>query len=182
VLLRQTSFRALAERRRFREADGTVSSGDLRVRFGEVESRGIALTPAGRDRYDASADLPATEDALLREGFGYFTVEVADPSAATPGADVWTLIDDGAFTVAPIVYEDFLPRSAAGIFQSNLTAEGIKDGAHAGSHRDAAWLAGVLGQDVPDPAELYAAQQEASIDHGRLRVAAATMRAPAAQP
>ncbi len=45
VLLRQTSFRALAEPRRFRDADGTVSDGTLRVRFGEVESRGVALTP-----------------------------------------------------------------------------------------------------------------------------------------
>ncbi len=48
VLLRQTSFRALAEPRRFRDADGTVSDGALRVRFGEVEARGVALTPEGR--------------------------------------------------------------------------------------------------------------------------------------
>ena len=54
VLLRQTSFRALDEQRLFREADGTVASGTLRVRFGEVESRGVALTPSGRDRYDAA--------------------------------------------------------------------------------------------------------------------------------
>ena len=37
VLLRQTSFKALAERRRFREADGSVVDGELSVRFGEVE-------------------------------------------------------------------------------------------------------------------------------------------------
>ena len=43
VLLRQTSFRALAEPRLMREADGTVAPGELRVRFGEVEARGIAL-------------------------------------------------------------------------------------------------------------------------------------------
>ena len=52
VLLRQTSFRALAEPRTFRDPDGTLSQGSLRVRFGEVEARGIALTPAGRDRFD----------------------------------------------------------------------------------------------------------------------------------
>lgn len=50
VLLRQTSFRALAEERNFRDADGTVTTGHLRVRFGEVEQRGIALTPAGREQ------------------------------------------------------------------------------------------------------------------------------------
>ena len=58
VLLRQTSFRALAEPRRFRDADGTVSDGTLRVRFGEVEARGVALTPKGRDRYDAAMAMP----------------------------------------------------------------------------------------------------------------------------
>ena len=52
VLLRQTSFRALAEERRFRHADGEVRPGSLRVRFGEVEQRGIALTARGRDLYD----------------------------------------------------------------------------------------------------------------------------------
>ena len=45
VLLRQTSFRALAEPRRFREANGRITRGELRVRFGEVQARGIALTP-----------------------------------------------------------------------------------------------------------------------------------------
>ena len=52
LLLRQTSFRALSEPRLFREPDGSVADGALRVRFGEVEARGIALTPAGRDLYD----------------------------------------------------------------------------------------------------------------------------------
>jgi uncharacterized glyoxalase superfamily metalloenzyme YdcJ len=52
VLLRQTSFRALSEPRTFREQDGRHSRGALRVRFGEVEARGIALTPAGRNLYD----------------------------------------------------------------------------------------------------------------------------------
>jgi uncharacterized glyoxalase superfamily metalloenzyme YdcJ len=47
LLLRQTSFRALAEPSVFRASDGSLTQGSLRVRFGEVESRGIALTPAG---------------------------------------------------------------------------------------------------------------------------------------
>ena len=64
VLLRQTSFRALAEPRTFRDADGKISPGALRVRFGEVEARGIALTPAGRDRFD---ELVAAVDRRLAE-------------------------------------------------------------------------------------------------------------------
>src|SRR5699024_12029613 len=53
ILLRQTSFRALDEERTFKFADGTVGPGALRVRFGEVEKRGIALTPRGRELYDS---------------------------------------------------------------------------------------------------------------------------------
>jgi uncharacterized glyoxalase superfamily metalloenzyme YdcJ len=68
LLLRQTSFRALAEPRPMRSASGAVHPGELRVRFGEVEARGIALTPAGRDVVDAlppdaaawAAALPST--------------------------------------------------------------------------------------------------------------------------
>src|SRR6476620_3079518 len=101
VLLRQTSFRALAEPRRFREADGTVSDGTLRVRFGEVEARGVALTPKGRDRYDAAMSalgekrsdpgmdpvhpapgcgqhFPATDAELAEQGLAYFHGE--DPT------------------------------------------------------------------------------------------------------
>ena len=156
VLLRQTSFRALAEERRFREPDGTVTSGALRVRFGEVEARGIALTPAGRDRYEAlqalpgdpvevwRAGMPATEEGLFDAGLAYYTVG-----------------ESGART--PIVYEDFLPRSAAGIFQSNLTGEGARDDSAVGSRRDAGWLSDVLGVEVADPYALYQAQQDASL-------------------
>jgi uncharacterized glyoxalase superfamily metalloenzyme YdcJ len=168
VLLRQTSFRALAESRRFREADGSITTGALRVRFGEVEARGIALTPAGRDHYDRllvevdrrvregepraeamqsvwSEQMPRTERELLERGFGYFTVEASG-------------------RVTPIVYEDFLPRSAAGIFQSNLTGDGRRSDDVAGSARDAGWLSDVIGASVADPFALYAAQQQASLD------------------
>ena len=60
VLLRQTSFRALAEPRTFRDCRWEVSQGALRVRFGEVEARGIALTPAGSGRVSTSWSLPST--------------------------------------------------------------------------------------------------------------------------
>jgi uncharacterized glyoxalase superfamily metalloenzyme YdcJ len=215
VLLRQTSFRALDERRPFREADGSVVPGSLRVRFGEVEARGIALTPAGRDRYDAMlaevdarvdgenttgvssavarqevaaevwADrLPATELGLLRDGLAYFNLELATAAdrvcAATPflpppqrarsgelGATdrqrIAGLVGAGVLTATPIVYEDFLPRSAAGIFQSNLTGDGTKNMSIAGTNRDADWLAGLLDTEMADPYALYAAQQQASM-------------------
>ena len=171
VLLRQTSFRALAEPRRFRTATGEVVEGALRVRFGEVEARGLALTPDGRYAYDAligrdaavwSAGLPHTELGFLREGLAYFTVAATGRAVVRTGTPAEQVFD-GVLTATPIVYEDFLPRSAAGIFQSNLTGAGTRDETVEGAARDAAWLSDVIGAPVADPFELYAAQQAASI-------------------
>lgn len=145
VLLRQTSFRALSEPRRFRDDDGQVSEGTLRVRFGEVESRGVALTAEGRRRYDqamAETDpaamwntyFPATDEAMAASGLAYY--RGGDPSK-------------------PVAYEDFLPASAAGIFRSNLDSD-----AHAADEADSSqyslsWMAGQIGHHIHDPYELY---------------------------
>lgn len=176
VLLRQTSFRALDEPRLFRMPDGSVTSDALRVRFGEVEARGIALTRAGRDIYDnaitqAAAtyakqgistaagrqqvltelwqrDFPATEAGLAERDLAYFTYAVGH---------------GGEVSATPIVYEDFLPASAAGIFVSNLTSDGAKDSSQQAATLDADWMAGALERTLHDPFDLYAAQQEASL-------------------
>jgi uncharacterized glyoxalase superfamily metalloenzyme YdcJ len=166
VLLRQTSFRALAEPRTFRSPDGTVGPGTLRVRFGEVEARGVALTPRGRDRYDATgvADLPRTERDLAVEGLAYYTVSVSDRArdGGTPPGHVAGLVDGGWVRLEPVVYEDFLPRSAAGIFRSNLARDAVGDSSREASPRDGAWLAEALDRPVHDLFELYARQRDAS--------------------
>jgi uncharacterized glyoxalase superfamily metalloenzyme YdcJ len=178
LLLRQTSFRALAEPRAMRDPDGTVAAGELRVRFGEVEARGIAVTPAGRELVDplpADADawaaaVPATERELARAGLAWFTAgpgpDAPDRtrSGGRPPADRVALVDDGWVRLEPVVYEDFLPRSAAGIFRSNLSEDGTADSSAAGVVRDTEWLSGALGRAVLDPMALYAAQVEASWD------------------
>lgn len=200
VLLRQTSFRALAEDRVFRFEDGTVGPGELRVRFGEVEQRGIALTPAGRDLYDrmvAETDrrlaagegngvrvdvartvweehLPRTEKELAVQGLAYFTYTLdrdalarAGGSVTEPDVSLAGLIEAGVAVPEPIVYEDFLPRSAAGIFRSNLTDEGFRDDAQCGTDYDLTVMSDVVGRPVADPHELYRRQQDASV--ARLR-------------
>lgn len=172
VLLRQTSFRALAEPRTFRAADGTVERGALRVRFGEVEARGVALTPAGRDRYDATGveDLPRTERDLAVQDLAYYTVAVAGDrpqDGRVPRADLATLVDEGWVELEPIVYEDFLPRSAAGIFGSNLDRAGSSDSTQDAAHRDAGWLEDALDRPVRDLFGLYADQREESVGLAR---------------
>lgn len=152
VLLRQTSFRALAEPRTFTLGDGSVVDGELRVRFGEVEARGIALTPAGRALYDELMDadrsnseglwhkpFPSSEEELDERGLGYFTHH------------------DGVRE--PIVYEDFLPASAAGIFRSNLDRDTVAAHGESGTAYDRGTLAAVIGREVHDPYELYRRQQ-----------------------
>lgn len=146
VLLRQTSFRALAEPRRFRAADGSVSEGTLRVRFGEVESRGVALTREGRRRFDAAMAqpdpavtwdtyFPSTHAELAARGLAYYR---------------------GGDPAKPVVYEDFLPASAAGIFRSNLDADATLAGTDpATTHYDAGWMAGAIGHYLHDPYDLY---------------------------
>jgi uncharacterized glyoxalase superfamily metalloenzyme YdcJ len=189
VLLRQTSFRALAEPRRFREPDGTVAEGSLRVRFGEVEARGIALTPAGRDRYDAITRLvderaagddaedqaevaravwaermPRTEAELDRAGLGWFTYHlVADPPPGAPPRTLRGLLDAGWAEARPVVYEDFLPRSAAGIFASNLSADGSMGAERGAAKRDAVWLADAIGRDVLAPEDAYGRESRESV-------------------
>lgn len=147
VLLRQTSFRALAEPRRFRDADGNVVDGTLRVRFGEVESRGVALTPEGRRRYDAAM---ATADPVKAWG-DYFPA--SHKHMATAGLAYY----HGGDPSKPVVYEDFLPASAAGIFRSNLDTDAQKAGDEDNRDWDYSvdWMAGQIGHHIHDPYDLY---------------------------
>jgi len=198
LLLRQTSFRALAEPRTFREVDGTVTGGTLRVRFGEVEARGIALTLTGRDRVDEliaevdrrlsehpdlrrgavapevwRAGLPTTERDLCLEGIGFFTFAVDDSvatghvspeqRAALERGELTALVRAGVLHPQPIVYEDFLPRSAAGIFASNLTGSGGIDTSQGSAERDAGWMSDRIGTTVNIPEQLYAREALASL-------------------
>ncbi|MFI1680833.1 2-oxoadipate dioxygenase/decarboxylase family protein [Streptomyces sp. NPDC020607] len=195
VLLRQTSFRALAEPRALRAADGSVRRGALRVRFGEVEARGIALTREGRVLYDRllglvderaasrpraeraavartvwAEHLPATEHELAARDLGFFTYHAVPDRPADgrrPPTDLGGLLAGGWLRAEPIVYEDFLPRSAAGIFHSNLDATGSGESAGHGDRESAAYdadrLSGAMGRDVLDPFDLYERQRDRSL-------------------
>ena len=68
----------------------------------------------------------------------------------------------------PLVYEDFLPVSAAGIFRSNLGSEGA---AHyvAGGNREA--FEAALGTSVMNEFALYEAAQAASLEECRRELA-----------
>ena len=185
ILLRQTSFKALNEPVRF-AGDGGV--GSHTARFGEIEQRGLALTPKGRALYDqaleqaraaegstgndyyarleaAFAGFPDDWDTLRREGLGYFRYQLTEAGRALPAAEralpAEVLIERGLASADPVIYEDFLPVSAAGIFQSNLG--GTEQRAYAEQANQAAFEA-ALGASVGDAFVLYAGIEQASLD------------------
>jgi len=187
ILLRQTAFKALDEPVQFPAEDGSFAEGTHTARFGEIEQRGVALTPKGRALYDSLLAetrehvLPAADGSnatayvatlndvfaafpddwrtLHDEGLAYFKYTVAN-DAETQSNDISVLLDRGVLTLSPIIYEDFLPVSAAGIFQSNLGDE-AKDDHHAKASQAAFEQA--LGQPVADEFALYAHLQSASL-------------------
>ncbi|WP_289000264.1 VOC family protein [uncultured Psychrobacter sp.] len=216
ILLRQTSFRALEEAVSFKNPNGGYQTGHHTARFGEIEQRGVALTPKGRALYDqllsqarrqlgvtpnannaleyyqvlesAFAAFPDDYRALHDEGLAYFYYQAVDSDTDNePTLDsidvenvndplskqvITDLLEQGMIRLEPIVYEDFLPVSAAGIFQSNLHDDSTKDNEtdeHSGkqsggginSNKEA--FENALGAQVYDELELYQTLQAESL-------------------
>jgi uncharacterized glyoxalase superfamily metalloenzyme YdcJ len=88
VLLRQDAYKALTEPVQFTQADGSVVHTVHTARFGEIEQRFYATTPAGRELYDRC--LAAAEAAkekqpdLVRKDFAAYEQLYAAPFAALP--------------------------------------------------------------------------------------------------
>lgn len=188
ILLRQTAFKALDEAVEFPTEGGGWATGHHTARFGEIEQRGAALTHKGRALYDQllaevrSQILPASDgsntdayietlqtvftrfpdtwEQLHHEGLAFFKYIPGDNDSVDPEASVEELLASGAVLLSPIVYEDFLPVSAAGIFQSNLGDEARHDHQAASSRTH---FEGALGMPVADEFDLYATTQSESL-------------------
>lgn len=186
ILLRQTSFKALNEDIVF--VGEQEKSGSHTARFGEIEQRGIALTPKGRALYDellnqARSGLATTPEkdpdayyqalakifanfaddyqTLYDDGLAYFYYQINnDAQTDTQGLSADELVKAGVLRIEPIVYEDFLPVSAAGIFQSNLGNDS-KAGYDATSNQSA--FEADLGAKVYDECTLYQAMMDKSL-------------------
>ncbi|OKL56431.1 hypothetical protein UA08_08181 [Talaromyces atroroseus] len=212
ILLRQTSFLALEEKIRFKTRDSNsdqsfpdasnveLVDGSHKARFGEIEERGAAVTPAGRALYDqllessmhavgeqrTSPDAveaalvdtfrayPDTWDELREQELVYVKYSFSGklPSTAQlpseSGSSVMSLIEQGVFETSPITYEDFLPFSAAGIFQSNLNRK--PQSLQGGGQSDVEGLEHALGCSVIDPDALYAQAQKQSLESSLLQL------------
>ncbi|NIL16408.1 VOC family protein [Pseudomonas sp. AN3A02] len=186
ILLRQTSFKALDEAIAFTDAKGSHSA-----RFGEIEQRGVALTPKGRALYDqllnAARDelgafpneanarrytelieqhfqaFPDNHREMREQELAYFRYFVTEKGLAAQDKvkTLDELIGAGHVDVEPLVYEDFLPVSAAGIFQSNL---GDAAQSHYAANSNQAEFEKALGRQTIDELKLYGETQQRSID------------------
>lgn len=186
ILLRQTSFKALDEAIAFTDAKGSHSA-----RFGEIEQRGVALTPKGRALYDqllnAARDelgafpneanagrytelmeqhfqaFPDNHREMREQELAYFRYFVTEKGLAAQDKvkTLDELIAAGHVDVEPLVYEDFLPVSAAGIFQSNL---GDAAQSHYAANSNQAEFEKALGRQTIDELKLYGETQQRSID------------------
>lgn len=186
ILLRQTSFHALEEKIFFPD-DKQQQNGTHTARFGEIEQRGMALTPKGRHLYDTCLQearynthnnnieymvslqnsfkkFPDTLKELRQSGLGYFRYTITDTNTQQnipqPCSTLEELLEHGLVKATPILYEDFLPISAAGIFQSNLGGATHHGYNSTGSQT---MLEEALGCAILDPFALYGEIQNTSL-------------------
>ncbi|QYY84174.1 2-oxoadipate dioxygenase/decarboxylase HglS [Pseudomonas germanica] len=191
ILLRQTSFKALDEPIAFTDQNQTRGShsarfGEIEQRGAALTPKGRALYDrllnAARDEL---GDFPnegnaARYNALMAQHFGefpdsvegmreqelayfrYFATEKGQAAGGLGQSSLEDLLRGGYVKAEPLVYEDFLPVSAAGIFQSNL---GDAAQAHYGEHSNRQAFEQALGRATIDELGLYAATQQRSIDN-----------------
>jgi len=187
ILLRQTSFKALEEQIEFFRKDNQPQQGSHTARFGEIEQRGMALTPKGRALYDrllnkvrqqvknAVSDpqfyyrtlqhcfrkFPDDLMQLQQQGLAFFRYQANTKAMNQQQDNLQQLITQGALTIHPITYEDFLPVSAAGIFQSNLQEGEASDFNRSPNQHK---FEQALGCPVHSEFELYAGTQQSSLE------------------
>ena len=190
ILLRQTSFKALDEPVAFTDQSDTRGShsarfGEIEQRGAALTPKGRALYDrllnAARDELkdfpnEANAaryndlmaqhfsEFPDTYEGMRQQELAFFRYFVTEKGLAAAELKTLTLeglVSGGYLRVEPLVYEDFLPVSAAGIFQSNL---GDAAQTHYGVHSNQQAFEKALGRSTIDELQLYAQTQQRSLE------------------
>lgn len=191
ILLRQTSFKAQQEAITFLGDNGsqqgfhTARFGEIEQRGIALTIKGQALydsllskaraqiTPSvdGSNAQEymsvlhhVFSDFPDDYISLRKYGLAFFHYSLASPHTERSlghNQTIEQLIDNGLVRYDPIIYEDFLPVSAAGIFQSNLGDDQHQDVQQGGQQ---ALFEEQLGCPLIDYFSLYQQQQQESID------------------
>jgi uncharacterized glyoxalase superfamily metalloenzyme YdcJ len=109
-------------------------------------------------------EFPDSIEGMREQGLAYFRYFVTEKGLAAGSLGEVSLEDllrDGYVKAEPLVYEDFLPVSAAGIFQSNL---GDAAQTHYGEHSNRQAFEQALGRSTIDELGLYAETQQRSLE------------------
>ena len=115
---------------------------------------------------DAFVSFPDDWNELRQRGLAYFRYNAVDPSEggilSRYDSDLERAILDGRVKFEPILYEDFLPSSAAGIFYSNLQfhSRAVLDSSFTGRKE----FENSLNMPLEDPFQIYEAAQRLSIE------------------
>lgn len=188
ILLRQTSFKAAPEPILFAGEQTarvfhTARFGEIEQRGVALTEKGRALYDRLLLGLSARAQPPETESDALRgelnrsfekfpddaatmhrEGLAFYRIHPTEKGLAARGdhslsCKIDVLLAAGIIRLEPIIYQDFLPASAAGIFRSNLADAG--SGGIVGDD-DRAGFEEALGAPLADFDALYREEQAAS--------------------
>lgn len=128
-----------------------------------------SLTPTDdNDKWQARLSsifiaFPDSWEVLRSEKLAYFKYKVAHlPFSPVEPKSLEQLIQAGMVTFVPIVYEDFLPASAAGIFQSNLGEHEKQTVEGEGDEKEA--LEEYVGGKIWDYFALYEKMEKESLE------------------
>ncbi|PHN58171.1 2-oxoadipate dioxygenase/decarboxylase HglS [Pseudomonas viridiflava] len=191
ILLRQTSFKALQEPITFVGQNANESGshsarfGEIEQRGAALTPKGRALydrllnaarealgefpNEANAVSYSALMEkafeaFPDSYSEMRAEGlayFRYFPTEQGLAARVEAGTDLEQWIQEGYVRFEPLVYEDFLPVSAAGIFQSNLGDNAQTHYAISSNQED---FQQALGRQTLDELKLYAETERRSVE------------------
>lgn len=145
-----------------------------KARFGEIESRHVALTHDGEILYKKlkaenifESDFPKTNEEMFEKNLAYYTVAV-NPNRKSKNkpanADLAFLVKNQYVTLEPQTYEDFLAISAAGIFKSNLSngVQNLQSTTKKNSNENRLLLEKAIGAKILSRHDLALAEQTRS--------------------
>ncbi|KAM0820222.1 hypothetical protein AB5N19_06041 [Seiridium cardinale] len=117
-------------------------------------------------------DYPDSWSQLRKEGLVYCQYHFSGQKPSSSDMEninnpllIERLVGEGILETLPITYEDFLPFSAAGIFQSNLHGKSSSEDSHAPTVTpDVSGLEQALGCPIINPDDLYLAVEKKSLE------------------
>ncbi|MBL7525073.1 2-oxoadipate dioxygenase/decarboxylase HglS [Legionella bononiensis] len=120
---------------------------------------------------------PDSLDEMMKQGLVYLEYHATEKgiqhAGTLPSNSLINLISDGFLDYTPIIYEDFLPISAAGIFTSNLgdnTPHSVLASGNQQVFEEA------LGVKVRDPFDLYATRENESLTTALKKIGLASIK------